>query len=187
MLVQQTGLSDARAAIAERIRAAQALVRQERTRGLDALNELFRTGWMPDPPLDGPYAGELVALAGGPLLARLSARRATGRLPWQGKTFDAVHSRGDNIFTRSSLERMQRRTPGYRGFMPDGPDTYRAFAFRTYVGPGRLDRDRQVLKIDYDLPENPRWTIRRVLDELGQVGDGLYLGKAHFHWWWGTW
>ena len=82
---------------------------------------------------------------------------------------------------------MQRRTPGYRGFVPDGPDTYRAFAFRTYVGPGKLDRDWQVLKIDYDLPENPRWTICRVLDEVVQVGDGRYLGKAHFHWWWGTW
>jgi hypothetical protein len=44
-----------------------------------------------------------------------------------------------------------------------------------------------VLKIDYDLPQNPAFSIRRVLDELVQVADGVYLGKAHVKWWWGAW
>jgi hypothetical protein len=44
-----------------------------------------------------------------------------------------------------------------------------------------------VLKIDYDLPENPALSIRRILDELVQVADGVYLGKAHVKWWWGAW
>jgi hypothetical protein len=44
-----------------------------------------------------------------------------------------------------------------------------------------------VLKIDYDLAENPGLSIRRVLDELVQVDDGFYLGKAHLKWWWGRW
>jgi hypothetical protein len=26
-----------------------------------------------------------------------------------------------------------------------------------------------------------------VLDELVQVADGYYLGKAHVKWWWGLW
>ena len=42
------------------------------------------------------------------------------------------------------------------------------------------------LKIDYDLPENPSLTVRRVLDELIQLDEGLYLGKAHVRWWWSS-
>jgi hypothetical protein len=74
--------------------------------------------------------------------------------------------------------------PFYRGFAADGPSTYRGFAFRTYVAPGLFDSDRPVLKIDYDLEENPSLTVRRVLDELVQLSDDLYLGKAHVRWWW---
>jgi hypothetical protein len=40
-----------------------------------------------------------------------------------------------------------------------------------------------VLKIDYDLDSNPSLTVRGVLDELVQLDDHLYLGKAHVHWW----
>ncbi len=108
-------------------------------------------------------------------------------MPWQGKTFDAAHSRGDNIFQRNSLPLARVITPFYRGFIDDGPTTYRAFTFRTYVAPGKTDSAQQVLKIDYDLASNPRLTIRRVLDELVQLADALYLGKAHFKWWWGRW
>jgi hypothetical protein len=71
--------------------------------------------------------------------------------------------------------------------MDDGPETYRVFAFRTYVAPGLSDPDRQVLKIDYDFPGNPRWSVRRILDELVQVEAGFYLGKVHVKWWWGSW
>ena len=30
-------------------------------------------------------------------------------------------------------------------------------------------------------------TVRRVLDELVQVQEDLFLGKAHLHWWSGSW
>ncbi|GIK43070.1 MAG: hypothetical protein BroJett011_69030 [Chloroflexota bacterium] len=108
-------------------------------------------------------------------------------LPWQGKTFDAAQGRGDNIFTRDSLTLVHIYWPLYRGYMDDGSRTYRAFAFQTYTAPGLADPDRQVLKIYYDRPDNPRLSIRRILDELVQVEDGFYLGKAHLKWWWGTW
>jgi hypothetical protein len=49
------------------------------------------------------------------------------------------------------------------------------------------DPDSAVLKIDYDLNGNPSLTIRRILDELVQLDRNLYLGKAHVHWWWGSW
>ena len=169
------------------VRAAQALLKEDRARGLAVLNELFRSGRVPEPALDGRYAGELIALDIAPGLTQLAQALAASWLPWQGKSFDANQARGDNIFTRDSLLLARFFWPFYRGYVDDGPHTYRAFAFRTWVGPGVADPDRQVFKIDYDLPENPRLNIRRVLDELVQVGDGFYLGKAHLRWWWGAW
>ena len=81
---------------------------------------------------------------------------------------NAAQACGDNIFTSDSLALAHLYWPLYQGYIDDGP-TYRAFGFRTYVAPGLADPDRQVLKIDYDLPGNPRLSIRRILDELMQV------------------
>jgi hypothetical protein len=174
-------------AAAEHIRAAQLLARRDRRRGLAALNEIFRSGTLPEPPLRGRYIGELVALDVAPGLTALADLVSAAWMPWKGKTFDPGRERGENILTRDSLTLARVCAPFYRGYADDGWHTYRAFAFRTYVAPGRADPDRQVLKIDYDLAGNPRLSVRRVLDELVQVGDRLYLGKAHLKWWWGTW
>jgi hypothetical protein len=104
-------------------------------------------------------------------------------MPWLGKTFDASRRRGDNIFTQDSYLLARLFNPFYGGFRTDKPGTYRGFAFRTYMAPGLTDPDRQVLKIDYDLKDNLALTVRRVLDELVQVEDNLYLGKAHVRRW----
>jgi hypothetical protein len=170
-----------------KIETAQAVLKQDRQRGLAMLNDLFRAGTPPDPPLDGRYAGKLVALDIAPGLTQLMGLVVNAWLPWQGKTFNAAQTRGDNIFTRDSLVLAHIYWPLYRGYIDDGSQTYRAFAFRTTIAPGLADPDRQVLKIDYDQPGNPRLSIRRILDELVQVEDGFYLGKAHLKWWWGTW
>ncbi len=180
-------VTDQRATALDSLQLAQRLVKHDRARGLARLNKLFRAGIVPDPPPDGRFAGDFVALDLAPGLTQLSEAIVSLWLPWRGKTFDAARSRGDNILTRDSLVLARLVWPLYRGFVEEGPEIYRAFAFRTYVAPGRVDPDRLVLKIDYDLPANPRFSVRRVLDELVQVADGLYLGKAHFHWWWGPW
>ena len=52
-----------------------------------------------------------------------------------------------------------------------------AFAFRTRLESGAVDPDVKVLKIDYDSDGNPR-LIRRILDELVEVDEALYLGKV---------
>ena len=174
-------------AIGAKIDTAQALLKQDRRRGLAMLNDLFRAGTPPDPPLHGRYTGALVALDIAPGLTQLIQMIVSAWLPWQGKTFDAAQVQGDNIFTRDSLALAHLYWPLYRGYVDDGPQTYRAFAFRTSIAPGLIDPDRQVLKIDYDLPGNPRLSIRRVRDELVQIAPGFYLGKAHLHWWWGQW
>jgi len=167
--------------------AIQTTMKRDRARGLAALNDLFRDGHPPYPPLNGRYAGQLVALDVAPGLTQL-AQAVSGRwMPWQGKTFDAARRCGDNIFTRESRSLARIYWPFYRGHVDDGPATYRAFSFRTRVAPGLIDLDLQVLKIEYDWPANPRLTIRRVLDEVVQVAPDFYLGKAHLHWWWGHW
>ena len=78
---------------------------------------------------------------------------------WQGKEFDAVESRGINNFLND--EKITQLYP-----------------FKTYVADGIADPNLQVIKIDYDLPENPFW-LRHVLDEIVEVGPDHYLGKVH--------
>ncbi len=163
------------------------LAARDQRSGLVALNALFRAGRPPDPRPTGRYQGELLALDLAPGLTWLLDAITSAWMPWQGKVFDpALHS-GDNVFGRDSLPLAHIFWPLYRGYREDGPDTYRAFAYRTYIGSGMADTDRLVLKLDYDLPKNPGFSIRRVLDELVELSDSLYLGKAHLKWWWGRW
>jgi len=166
------------------LQAAQELVKHHRAQGLAALNGLFRAGTVPEPSLNGRYAGKLIAIDIAPGLTQLFQSLLSAWMPWLGKTFDPTHQRGDNIFTNDSYPLARFFNPFYRGFVADQPGTYRGFAFRTYIAPGLVDPDRSVLKIDYNLEENPSLTVRRVLDELVQLADNLYLGKAHVHWWW---
>ena len=77
--------------------------------------------------------------------------------------------------------------PFYRGRRADTPSTFRALKFHTYVAPSLLDPDVPALKIDYDLPSNPALSIRRVLDELVDLADGYFFGRAYVRWWWGSW
>ena len=166
------------------LQTARHLVKANRAQGFTALNDLFRSGSLPDPALDGRYQGELLALDLAPRLTPFFQWLANSWMPWRGKTFDVSQQRGDNIFTKDSYFLARLFNPLYRGFFADGPETYRGFAFHTYAAPGLFDQDRTVLKIDYDLTENPALTVRRVLDELVQLDNELYLGKAHVRWWW---
>lgn len=171
----------------DRIREAQRQFRENRQQGLSSLNQAFRNGLPPEPPLNGPYTGELVALDIAPGINQLLSFMTRHWMPWKGKYFVKAEQRGDNIFTRSSRVVFRLFFPFYGGVIKNPPEHYRAFKFRTYVSAGRVDTDRQVLKIDYDDKSNPALSIRRILDELVQVEDGVYLGKVHFKWWWGTW
>jgi hypothetical protein len=155
--------------------------------GFASLNHLFRSGGLPEPPLDGRYCGELVALDIAPGLTQLFRGIARLWMPWRGKVFDSSRQLGDNILTRDSYLLARLFNPLYRSFHKDTAATYRAFAFRTYAASGLSDPDRRVLRIDYNIRENPALTVRRVVDELVQLDDRLYLGKAHVRWWWGAW
>jgi hypothetical protein len=171
----------------ELLRAARALAKVDRAQGFAALNDLFRAGVVPNPPPNGRYRGELVMLDLAPVLTPFFQRLANAWMPWLGKTFNASQQRGDNLFRNDSYLMARVFNPLYRGFRSDRSGTYGGFAFRTYTAPGLFDRDQTVLKIDYNLKENPALTVRRVLDELVQLDENLYLGKAHVHWWAGGW
>ena len=169
------------------IRAAQQLMRRKRAQGWAALNDLFRAGGPPARALDGIYKGELIALNLAPGWTQLVERITRLWMPWKGKHFNAASQVGDNIFSRDSYWPAHVIWPLYRGYIDVRPRVYRAFVFRTRTSQGLADADRQVLRLDYDLPGNPSLTVRHVVDELVQVDDHLYLGKAHLHWLTGHW
>ncbi len=169
------------------LQAAQRCLAGDRPAGLEALNDLFHSGSVARP--DGRTRGQLVALDIAPGLTPLLGGLLARWRPWQGKVFDRDANRGENVFTRDSYLPARAIWPFYRRYSDDGPATYRAFPFRTSAGPARDDPGRAVLRLDYNLPANPRAAIsvRRVLDELVQVADGLYLGKAYVHWYRSNW
>jgi hypothetical protein len=175
------GLSKANADFARRaawaqIRLAGARAGSRPGEAHDSLNRIFRLGVPPDPTLDGPTRGIFIT----PTLPRpadLGLRAlASAWMPWTGKRFDGDAQSGDNLLIGSARPIARVLFPSYALEPVDGG--YAAFRFRTYLSPGKLDPDRETLKIDYDSDENPRLLIRDILDELVQVVPGAYLGKV---------
>ena len=169
------------------IRAAKQLLSTRRKDGLAALDALFRAGTVPSPPPDGPYHGELVALDIAPIVTQLVEWLTSFLMPWKGKFLIAAESRGDNIFSAKWRTVLGLAFPFYKGNRDYGNDAFRAFIFDTSIAQGKVDTDRHVFRIDYDRPDNPAQSIRRIIDEIVEVRDGVHLGKVHFRWWWGTW
>ncbi len=96
-------------------------------------------------------------------------------MPWLGKSFDPESSTGINVLQSQARSQIRMLARGYEPKMSsDG--SLEAFAFRTRIAPGALDPGVDVLKIDYDIDENPS-VVRRLLDELVQVDEDLFLGK----------
>jgi len=172
-------IATARDGVLPRIEEAQREVKRDRARGLAQMNAIFREGTLPQVPLHGPTTGQMIAVDLGPGITPPVDALLTSRMPWCGKTFDAKVTRGENIFYPGFVPVARVMFPFYRDYRREG-DRVIAFPFRTYVGAGQQDPDRQVLKIDYSLPVNPRFTMRRILDELVQVDDNYFFGKAHF-------
>lgn len=166
---------------AETLQAAQ-LVKRDRRAALARLSEIFAQGAVPSPALNGPDQGALLTTSLNPVWDAVNRALFGLWLPWKGKVFDAAAQTGDNMFTNDGLLLARLVFPGYKDYVADGPSQSRALTFRTYTGAGKDDPGLQVLKLDYDLDVNPSFVVRDVLDELVQVGEGYYLGKAHLHW-----
>lgn len=166
--------------------SAHQLQDRQRRMGWNELHALFRSGSTPRKLAIGDYAGRFEAFNIAPGITQLAELVARTWMPWQGKQLHPAQSLGYNILTNDSFGLVRLAAPSYRKFVTHGSATYCAFPFQTYIAPGHRDPDMQVLKIDYDLPDNPGLSVRRLQDELVQIDNNLYLGKAYFKWW-GAW
>jgi len=167
----------ARRATWSQIRLAGMRARSRPHEALETLNLTFRLGTVPRTPLAGPHDGILVAPALWRPADRALSALTSAWMPWVGKRFDADAERGDNLLRPGARSVARVLWPGYRPWEArDG--LLGAFRFRTYEAPGKVDPDRETLKIDYDSDENPRLLIRDILDELVEVVPGAYLGKV---------
>ncbi len=99
-------------------------------------------------------------------------------LPWKGKTFDADAAEGRNLFTSGARRLMRVTLPTYQTIDEPGGDAVRSGS-SPRSGPSAFTPGVEVLRIDYrDVPENPSWPVRKILDELVMIEDGRYLGQA---------
>jgi hypothetical protein len=156
-------------------------LRLDRTLGLRELEICFAAGTPPN-DLDGELRGRLHATTVGRGVDWVAESATRLWMPWLGKTFDHASGSGRNDFTGGAGRLMRFTLPRYPELRVDGRRSS-AFVFRTSVGPSALDSENTVLRIDYrDVPENPSWPIRRILDELVAVDDGLFLGQALMEW-----
>lgn len=146
---------------------------------LEGMDRLFRSGRVPDPLPGGFQPGRLLTTSVWAPLDGLVARIAKVYMPWLGKSFDTSSSMGVNRFKASGRGPLKVLFPTYTPERDLG-ELLEAFPFRSRVGPAEVDPDVQVYKIDYDFEANPSFIIRRILDELVEIEDGLYLGKILF-------
>lgn len=156
---------------------AVATLSVDRRQALSDIERFFDAGSVPE-GLDGFHRGRLVATTLGYGLDLIPETLARLWMPWKGKTFDAAAAEGRNVFSSRGRFVARLLWPRYRGIAPFKPGLDTAFRFVTSAGESAVHQGLQVLRIDYDLPNNPAWPIRRVLDELVRVDEGLYLGQA---------
>lgn len=125
----------------------------------------FTAGSVSDTAPDGFYNGSAYLLGSRPV-------------PWLGKSFERVNDLGFNIFTPQGASLLKIMTPFYKLFRVNSDGNTDAYNFKTRTGPGLKDPSLDVIKLDYDSPENP-FLIRIILDEIVETAPQQYLGKVH--------
>lgn len=159
---------------------ALATLRFDRHQGLEELEQRFAAGSAPA-DLDGPMRGRLLATTLGHGLDGPFEAVAHQWMPWRGKEISMQAGEGRNLFTKAGIRVMRPMFPNYRE-IHDGVTGPTAFRFTTAVAASETSPSTKVLQIDYrDLPENPG-LVRRILDELVQIDDEVYLGQALMLW-----
>src|SRR5687768_12447582 len=166
------------AAVARQMGLVARRMSKARQGSLDTLNEVFRLGFAPD-GLEGRYRGRLITSTLFGPLDTYSRFMEKLYMPWLGKRFERASASGDNVFRPGMKVWGRLFWPLYDTYKPFRDGLLTGFRFRTSIGAGALDPDTQVLQLDYNLPENPRFIVRDVLDELVQITGNYYLGKAY--------
>ena len=98
--------------------------------------------------------------------------------PWLGKSFNRLDSEGFNIFTPAGASLLKILTPFYKRFALNNDGNTDAYYFKTRTEPALKDAPLNVIKLDYNSPENP-FLIRIILDEIVEIAPEQYLGKVH--------
>lgn len=98
--------------------------------------------------------------------------------PWLGKSFVASSSLGFNIFMPKGAALLKIIMPLYKKFSLNKNGDTDAFYFQTRTEAGLKNKDMDVIKLDYDAPENP-FPIRIILDEIVEIAPDEFLGKIH--------
>ena len=151
--------------------------RVQRAWAIERLDTLFSSGRAPEPQPDGFLTGRLIASTTVGPLDSFNRRIASLWMPWLGKSFQPASQTGINVLAPSARSPMKVLWPSYEPPLLSD-ERIEAFPFTTRVESSAIDATLQVLKIDYDSDDNPSFIIRRILDELVQVDDDLYLGRA---------
>ncbi len=125
----------------------------------------FEAGAAPNPAPDGFYRGTAHVLLG-------------VDVPWMGKSFDRANRLGFNIFTPAGASVLKILAPFYKRYTVNADGNTIAYYFKTRTAPGLKDPELNVVKLDYDSPENPS-SIRIILDEIVEIAPEQYLGKIH--------
>ena len=160
---------------------AVAMLRLDRPLGLAEIERCFIEGKAAE-GLVGFRRGRLIATTCGYGLDAFFEALARVWMPWRGKTFSRQAAEGINMFTPGGRRAIRTVFPRYRGIEDDDAGTS-AFRFVTSIGPSITHPEITVLRLGYrDVAENPSFPVRRILDELVQIDDGLYLGQA-LMWW----
>ena len=138
---------------------------------------MFRTGRAPDPQPSGFLSGRMLTTSIHPAVDGIARGISEVWMPWLGKSFDPATERGANVLAPSARGPLKALWPSYE---PEAarPDAIDVFPFLTRRGSGEIDPEVEVLKIDYDIDENPTFLIRNILDELVELEAGFYLGRA---------
>lgn len=140
---------------------------------LQELQKQFSVGKAND-DLNGFYKGSLDAIIPKTMKESIGATVAKIWLPWKGKWFYRSDRRGDNILP--SFFELPFRLIFDSFYTTHGGGMFHTFLFKTSIEKGLKD-PISVLRLDYDLDENPP-EVRKVVDELVQTGPDVYLGKA---------
>ncbi|MBD2436933.1 hypothetical protein [Nostoc sp. FACHB-110] len=162
----------------DELEAARKLLKYNQKGGMVALDNIYRQGVVPNPLLHGRYWGEFLTANFNPVVDSWLDIVTKFWLPWQGKVFDANTNTGDNIFTNDGLLLGKIIWPFYERYIPDTRGRSLAFSFHSSISQSLLEPDIEVLSLNFNLPENPRFLIRDLVDQLVQIDENLYLGKA---------
>ncbi len=165
--------------LATRYWRAIATLPVSRRQALNEIESCFRHGTAPT-ALAGPLKGRLLTTTVGKGVDQLAMGMSRIWMPWKGKTFSI--GEGRNLFDNAFKAVLRVGFRGYDDVKTEEDGRISTFPFVTRMAPSELEPELKVLDIDYDHAASPGRLVRDVLDELVEIGEGLYLGQALLRW-----